>query len=151
MDDLVALAMSRPWDALARARAVLAGRPGPYDASVAHQAAGIVLRDYGDVEAGVRELRQALRQARRTGSAEREADVLASLGVALVFAGRTAAGLTAFEAAVHRSSGVLAARVRFRRAIVSPPWAGSGGPGRRAARGRRAAARGRPALDGSRA
>ena len=97
---------------------MLAGRPGPHDASVAHQAAGIVLRDYGDVEAGVRELRQALRQARRTGSAEREAEVLAGLGVALVFAGRTAAGLAAFEAAVRRSSGVLAARVRCRRAII---------------------------------
>jgi len=118
VDDLVALATSRPWAALTRARAVLAGRPGPHDASVAHQAAGIVLRDFGDVEAGVRELRQALYQARRTGSAEREAEVLAGLGVALVFAGRTAAGLAAFEAAVHRSSGVSAARVRYRRAIV---------------------------------
>jgi tetratricopeptide (TPR) repeat protein len=77
-----------------------------------------VLRDHGDVEAGVRELRQALRQARRTGSAERETDVLASLGVALVFAGRTAAGLAAFDTAVRRSSGVLAARVLYRRAIV---------------------------------
>ncbi len=118
VDDLVALATSRPWAALTRARAVLAGRPGPHDASVAHQAAGIVLRDYGDVEAGVRELRQALRQARRTGSAEREAEVLAGLGVALVFAGRTAAGLAAFEAAVRRSSGVSTARVRHGRAVV---------------------------------
>jgi tetratricopeptide (TPR) repeat protein len=118
VDDLVALATSRPWAALTRARVVLAGRPGPHDASVAHQAAGIVLRDFGDVEAGVRELRQALRLARRTDSAERETDVLASLGVALVFTGRTAAGLAAFEAAVRRSSGVLAARVLYRRAIV---------------------------------
>jgi tetratricopeptide (TPR) repeat protein len=118
VDDLIALATSRPWAALTRARAVLAGQPGPYDASVAHQAAGIVLRDFGDIEAGVRELRQALHQARRTGSAERETDVLAGLGVALVFAGRTAAGLAAFEAAVRRSSGVLAARVLYRRAIV---------------------------------
>jgi len=118
VDDLVALATSRPWAALTRARAVLAGRPDPHDASVAHQAAGIVLRDYGDVEAGVRELRQALRQARRTGSADREAEVLAGLGVALVFAGRTAAGLAAFEAAVRRSSGVSEARVRHGRAIV---------------------------------
>jgi tetratricopeptide (TPR) repeat protein len=117
-DDLVALASSRPWVALARARAVLAGRPGPHDASVAHQAAGIVLRDCGDVEAGVRELRQALRQARRAGSAEREADVLAGLGVALFFAGRTAAGLAAFEAALSRSSGVLAAQVLYRRGIL---------------------------------
>ena len=118
VDDLVALATSRPWVALTRARAVLAGRPGPDEASVAHQAAGIVLRDYGDVRAGVRELRQALRQARRTGSAEREAEVLASLGIALVFAGRTPAGLAAFEAAVRGSSGVSAARVRHGRAIV---------------------------------
>jgi tetratricopeptide (TPR) repeat protein len=85
---------------------------------VAHQAAGIVLRDCGDVEAGVRELRQALRQARRAGSAEREADVLAGLGVALFFAGRTAAGLAAFEAALSRSSGVLAAQVLYRRGIL---------------------------------
>jgi tetratricopeptide (TPR) repeat protein len=118
VDDLVALATSRPWVALTRARAVLAGRPGPHDASVAHQTAGIVLRDFGDVEAGVRELRQALRHARRTGSAERETEVLASLSVALVFSGRTTAGLAAFEAAVRRSSGVLAARVLYRRAIV---------------------------------
>ena len=112
------LATSRPWEALTRARAVLAGRPGPHDASVAHQAAGIVLRDFGDVEAGLRELRQALRQARRTGSAERDTDVLASLAVALFSTGRTAAGLAAFEAALRRSSGVLAAQVLYRRAIV---------------------------------
>ncbi len=114
----MALASSRPWVALTRARAVLAGRPGPHDAAVAHQAAGIVLRDNGDVEAGVRELRQALREARRTGSAELETDVLAGLGVALFFAGRTTAGLAAFEAAVRRSSGVLAAQVRYRRGIL---------------------------------
>ena len=112
------LALARPWEVLTRARAVLAGHPDPHAASVAHQAAGIVLREYGDVAAGVRELRHALRYARRTGSAEREAEVLASLGVALVSAGRTAAGLAALEAAVDRSSGVLAARVLARRAIV---------------------------------
>jgi hypothetical protein len=40
-DDLLPLALSRPHEALARARAVLAKHPGPHDASVAHQAAGI--------------------------------------------------------------------------------------------------------------
>ena len=118
MDDLLPLALSRPREALARARAVLAGRPGPYDASVAHQAASIVLRDFGDVEAGVGESRAALRLARRTGSVEREADVLASLGLALVYAGRTVAGLTALDRAVQRSTGVLAARVLARRGAV---------------------------------
>ncbi len=118
VDDLLLLALSRPREALAQARVVLAGRPGPYDASVAHQAASIVLRDFGDVEAGVRESRAALHLARQTGSAAREADVLASLGLALAYAGRTAAGLAAFDAAVQRSSGPLAARVLARRGAV---------------------------------
>jgi tetratricopeptide (TPR) repeat protein len=97
---------------------VLAGRPGPYDASVAHQAASIVLRNLGDVEAAVRESRAALRLARRTGSAEREADVLSSLGIALVYTGRTAAGLAAFDRAVQQSTSVQAARVLARRGVV---------------------------------
>ena len=118
-DDLLPLALSRPREALARARAVLAGRPDPYESSVAHQAAGIVLREFGDVEAGVRELRAALTMARRTGQAEREADVLASLGATLVYAGRTTAGLSALDQAVERSVGVLAARVLVRRGIIS--------------------------------
>lgn len=118
VDDLLLLALSRPHEALARARAILARRPGPYEASAAHQAVGIVLREVGDVNAGVRELRAALRLARRTGSAERAADVLASLGVALVYAGRTASGLTAFDQAVQLSSGMLTARVLHRRGIV---------------------------------
>ena len=97
---------------------MLAGQPGPHDASVAHQAASIALRDLGDTEAAVRESRAALRLARRTGSAEREADVLSSLGIALVYAGRTAAGLAAFDRAVQRSTGVLVARVLARRGVV---------------------------------
>ena len=73
------------------------------------------MRDFGDVAASVREMRRALEYARRSGSADRETDVLASLGVALVYAGRTADGLAAFERAVQGSSGVPAARVRFLR------------------------------------
>ncbi len=97
---------------------MLAGKSDAYESSVAHQAAGIVLREFGDVEAGVRELRAALRMARRTGRAEREADVLATLGAALVFAGRTTAGLSALDQAVDRSAGVLGARVLVRRGIM---------------------------------
>lgn len=88
------LALSQPREALVRARAALATRPGPYEASMAHQAAGIVLREFGDVRVSVRELRRALRFARQAGSAEREVEVLASLGVALAYAGRTADGLS---------------------------------------------------------
>jgi tetratricopeptide (TPR) repeat protein len=118
VDDLLPLALSRPHEALARARVVLKGRPGPYEASVAHQAAGIVLRDTGDVNAGVRELRDALRLARRASAAEREADVLGSLGGAYVYAGRTADGLAALDRAVQLSSGVLLGRVLHRRGVT---------------------------------
>jgi tetratricopeptide (TPR) repeat protein len=118
VDDLLLLALSRPHEALAWARTVLRGRPDPYEASVARQATGIVLRDSGDVNAGVRELRRALQLARQTGTAEREADVLGSLGTALVHTGRTADGLAAFDHAIHLSSGVLMGRVLHRRGIV---------------------------------
>jgi len=117
-DDLLLLTLSRPREALTRARAILAGRPGPHEASIARQAAGIVLRDIGDVGAGVRELRGALLLARRIGSAEREADVLGSLGIALVQAGRTAGGLAALDRAIQLSSGVLHGRVLYRRGYM---------------------------------
>jgi tetratricopeptide (TPR) repeat protein len=118
LEDLLLLALSRPHEALARAGEILAARPCPYEASVAHQAVGIVLRDVGDVNAGVLELRAALRLARRTGLQDREADVLAALGAALVYAGRTADGLVALDRAVELSSGVLAGRVLHRRGIM---------------------------------
>jgi tetratricopeptide (TPR) repeat protein len=118
MDDLLALAMSRPLDALAKARNILAGRPGPFQALVAHQAAGIVLRDIGDVGAGIRELRLAVRLARRIGSPEREADVLGSLGAALIYSGRTADGLAAFGRGAELSSGAMVGRVLHRRGMA---------------------------------
>jgi CHAT domain/Tetratricopeptide repeat len=117
-DELLLLAVSRPHEALAQARAILAENPSLTDASVAHQAVGIVLREFGDVDSGVAELRLALRLARRTGSAERAADVLATLGVALVYAGQTTDGLAAFDRALQRATGVLTGRVLHRRGIV---------------------------------
>ncbi len=84
---------------------------------------------------GVRELRGALRLARQTGSPEREADVLATLGVALVYAGRTAAGLAAFDRAAaavqRRADGPGAAPARHR---AVDPGPARGGPGRPAPR-----------------
>jgi tetratricopeptide (TPR) repeat protein len=117
-EELLQLAASRPRDAFARARRILAGRPGPYEASVARQAAGIVHRDNGDIDAGVRELRVALRLARRTGSSEREADVLSSLGAALIYAGKTSQGLAYFERAVQLASDWSLGRVLNRRAAL---------------------------------
>ena len=118
LEKLLLLTFSRPQEALARARAVLDGNPDPITASFAHQAAGIVLREFGDSGAGLREMRAALRSARRTGLPDREADVLATLGVALVYAGRTGDGLAAFERATSLATGLTAGRVLHRRGIV---------------------------------
>jgi len=113
--DLLPLALSRPGEALTRARAILAINPDPYDASIAHQAIGQVLRDFGDVNSGIRELRTALRLARLTGSRDRQADVLATLGVALIKAGRTTPGLAALDEAVSIAAGPMTGRVLHRR------------------------------------
>ena len=113
--DLLPLALSRPNEALERARTILARDPGPIAASIARQAIGIVLREYGDIEAAVHELRIARRLARRAGSAGREADVLGTLGVALIFAGRSTSGRNALDAAVRQSTGHSHRRMLFRR------------------------------------
>ncbi|HEY1818595.1 MAG TPA: CHAT domain-containing protein [Trebonia sp.] len=115
-DDLLALALSRPNEAMARARAMLAAGPGPLGASVARQAIGIVLREFGDIEDAVAELRAARRLASRGGSPGREADVLGTLGLALVFSGHTRAGRNALNNAVLRSAGQLRGRSLLRRA-----------------------------------
>ena len=105
-------ARGRPWPR----RSLLAARPGPRDASIAHQAAAIVLRDFGDVRAAIRELRLAARLARATAEPDREADVLTSLGTALVMAGRTQAGLAALDEALARAaSGAARGRILVRR------------------------------------
>lgn len=117
-DHLLALALSRPHDALTAARAVLAGRPPAYQASIAHQAAGIVLRDRGDLDAAIGELRRALRLARASGRPERETDVQATLGAALAWAGRSQQGLAELDHAAASARGALAGRVLMRRASV---------------------------------
>src|SRR5258708_39912699 len=99
-DELLALALSRPNEAMAAARAIIATGSGPLDASVAHQVIGLVLREFGDINAAIAELRIARRLAARGGSADREADVLGTLGFALVLAGRTTAGRNALNQAV---------------------------------------------------
>ena len=117
-DHLLVLAHSRPAEALAQARAVLSGRPqvAAAVASVAHQAAGISLRDLGHAEAGLSELRRALRSAQASGLSQREADVRASLGLTMALAGNTTRGMAHLDDAARAAHGVLAGRVLMRRA-----------------------------------
>ncbi|MFC6159794.1 CHAT domain-containing protein [Kribbella jiaozuonensis] len=118
VENLLPLALSRPHDAIASARTVLARDPLAIDASIAHQAWGISLRQLGDIPAAVRELRTALRLAEQSGRSEREADVLATLGATLGRAGRSREGLARLDRAVELSRGALTGRVLVRRADV---------------------------------
>lgn len=116
--DLLPMVFAAPGEALARAEELLGTGPSPLHASVAHQVIGIWQRDFGDTRLSLAHLRRARDLAARAESAEREADVLATLGVALVHAGRTRAGLAAFERGVARGTGHTRARVLYRRAYV---------------------------------
>ncbi|WP_260474185.1 CHAT domain-containing tetratricopeptide repeat protein [Streptomyces sp. WAC 04229] len=112
------MVFAAPNEALARAEELLAADPSPLHASVAHQVIGIWQRDFGDTRLALAHLRRARDLASRADSPEREADVLATLGVALVHSGRTREGLAAFERGVARGTGHTRARVLFRRAYV---------------------------------
>ncbi len=118
LTELLPLALSRPQDALLAARSVLAGRPSAYDASLAHHAIGIVLRDRGNLPGAIAELRKGLRLARASGRPEREVDVQATLGAALAWTGRSQQGLALLNRAVAASRGDLTGRVLMRRASV---------------------------------
>ncbi|MCQ9181586.1 CHAT domain-containing protein [Streptomyces sp. IBSBF 2953] len=114
--ELLPMVFAAPGDALSRAEGVLDTDPTPLHASVAHQVIGIWQRDWGDMRLALDHLRRARDLAARADSPEREADVLGTLGVALVHAGRTRQGLAAFERGVERGSGHTRARVLYRRA-----------------------------------
>ncbi len=103
--ELLPMVFAAPGEALAGAREVLDGDPTPFRASVAHHVIGIWQRDFGDIRLALHHLRRARDLAARADSAEREADVLGTLGVALVHAGRTRQGLEAFERGIARGTG----------------------------------------------
>lgn len=112
---LLDLVYASPAEAVDRAQAVLAGSPSPRDASVAHQVLGLAERDWGNIAAALDQLRRARRLASRSGDQIREAEVLASLGVALARSGRPRAGLARLDQAVLMTSGAASARMRFLR------------------------------------
>jgi tetratricopeptide (TPR) repeat protein len=117
-ESLLPLALSRPSEALAQADRLLAGRPTAADASIAHQARGIVLRDRGDTAAGIAELRAAVRLAQSSGDPARVADARATLGLTLGIAGQVTEGLDQLGRAADGSTGVLAGQTRVRRAAL---------------------------------
>ncbi len=117
VEELPLLALSRPADIARLAERVLATAPDPAARSYAAQALGIASREKGDVGGAIRYFRTALAAAASCGS-EREADVQASLGPTLAYAGRSAEALRQMDAALSKVSGVMAARVRMRRGAL---------------------------------
>ncbi|WP_248582896.1 CHAT domain-containing protein [Nocardioides sp. InS609-2] len=118
-DALLLLAISDPAAAHAAARELAQSARGAWLQSVAHHAAGLALRQQGDVEQALPELRRALRLAVSTRDADRSADVRATLGAAYAMAGRGRTGLAQLDRAVAESpSPALRARVLMRRGYV---------------------------------
>jgi tetratricopeptide (TPR) repeat protein len=116
--DLLPLVGARPREALAKAHAVLTTDLSPYEASVAHQLAGLALRELGDLAAATAELRVAARLTRVARATDREADVLAALGITLVYNGHSRRGLAALGSSLALVAGPEAARVLLRRGIA---------------------------------
>jgi CHAT domain-containing protein/tetratricopeptide (TPR) repeat protein len=112
---LLDLVYASPAEAVARAHAILAGAPSARDASIAHQVLGLAERDWGDIEAALDQLYRARRLASQSADQVREAEVLASLGVALARSGHPRAGLGRLDEAVCMTSGAASARMRFLR------------------------------------
>lgn len=102
-----------------RAEDELVPHADPVVASIGHQVIGIVLRDLGEVEGGLSELRTALRLARRSGEVERVGDARATLGASLAgVAGRTREGLAQMDRAAGELAGAPLGRLLYRRAWV---------------------------------
>ena len=114
---LLPLAISRPQSALATSMQIIAASGDAATLSFAHQAAAIVHRDAGRTEDSVRHGFAALRLARGV-SRLRQADVMATLGVVLAYAGRTAEGLRQFDAAKELTQPADLPRLLLRRAHV---------------------------------
>ncbi len=114
-EDLPTLALSRPAEALERAEAVLETSPDPLARSFAHQAAGIVHRENGEMTEAISHLTEGLRAARHCKLIDRIADIQATLGVALVMNGSTRAGLDRLDDAAAAASGETLAKVLMRR------------------------------------
>jgi tetratricopeptide (TPR) repeat protein len=117
--DLLGLAIAEPARAEAWAGRIIDTESDPFALSVGHQARAIVFRDRGRLDLALPELRLALRLAARCGDPDRQADVRATLGVALAMAGRTESGLDQLgRAFASATDPVAAAKILMRRGHI---------------------------------
>lgn len=118
VDGLPVMALSQPPEALRAAARVLESAPSPRDRALALQASGIALRELADNRGALRRLRSAVKAAESLGGAELLSDIRSSLGMTLVFAGRTAAGLRELDTALAGARGQASARILVRRGFA---------------------------------
>src|SRR5215468_483494 len=115
--DLPVMALSRPLDTREFASRLLDTSSDARERSYAGQALGIAMRELGDVAGAVKLLRQALADASAV-SVSRQADVEASLGGTLAYAGRSQEALSLLNAAAERVKGAAQARILVRRGLL---------------------------------
>ncbi|MBS2937465.1 CHAT domain-containing protein [Nocardioides sp. J2M5] len=118
-EELLRTLFADPALARSRAEQELVGHDDPALASIGHQVVGIVVRDLGDTEVAMGELRTAVRLARRSGDTSRWGDALATLGLSLCVAGWTRDGMRVLGQAVSVLEGVPRGRALVRRAYVT--------------------------------
>ncbi|PUA79824.1 CHAT domain-containing protein [Nocardioides currus] len=118
-EELLSLVPVDPDRAAAIASERIGGTTDPVQLSYAHQALGILLRDGGDIDLAVTHLRTA-RRLSAGADPDREADVRATLGVALALRGRSAAALRELDGAADQATvdGAVRPKVLMRRAHV---------------------------------
>lgn len=116
MEELLELAIEDPEEACRRALEMLDHEQDSLVRSFAHHSLGIVHRDQGRTAAALQELRKGIREAHAARSPDRERDVRATYGTALVYAGRSGAGLRELDRAAEGAVGETAAKVLMRRA-----------------------------------
>lgn len=112
------LALRDPAAALRAADELLARRPGPHAAAVAHRAAGLALADIERLPEAVRRFRTAIALAERNGLRRPAAQARMSLAVALAGLGRLPAAMRELDLAARTTRGVDAAEVLAQRALL---------------------------------
>ncbi|MEO5663462.1 MAG: CHAT domain-containing protein [Nocardioides sp.] len=119
-DVLLALALAEPGRAASMASASISRDTDAVTLSYAHHALGIVLRDDGDLDNSITQLRTARRLAEMSGVRDRVADVRATLGATYAMRGQTRAAMRELDQAVlsATSAGAVRPRVLMRRAHV---------------------------------
>jgi tetratricopeptide (TPR) repeat protein len=117
MTNLLELALVDPPRALKLAERTISAAGDQAVLSVAHQARGIALREAGRPNEALAEIRTALRLV-APSDAERRADVRATYGITLVFAGRSRLALRQLDRAVGECTGEVLSKVLMRRAYV---------------------------------